>query len=340
MHQSIPNMDALVTVLLPAYNAEKYVSEAIKSILQQSYTKFELLIINDGSTDRTKEIILSFNDARITYVENEKNLGLIATLNKGIELIGTKYILRADADDICLPTRIEKQVRFMELNPEIGICGSWFDNFGSYEGAGARYAAEHQQIRFKQLYQIHISHGTSIIRSAVLKEHQIQFDPQFPHAEDYDIFDRLGNVTRLSNLQEVLYLVRSHGNKVSNLFSNKQEESSTNVKLRIFKTIGMQVSVADLQLYRGLCHQEYEAVLEHTNRVASMVTELYWASLSSGYFSKPFIAKNCSVLLTNLMLNGGYRKKGSSRLIFESPFLSLAQKLSLVLKTTAKNLLN
>ena len=115
--------NCLISIILPAYNAEKYLKEAIDSILAQTYTNFELIVINDGSTDKTEEIILSYQDSRIRYIKNEKNLKLIRTLNKGIGLAKGKYIARMDADDISLPHRLKEEVEFMEAHPNIGEIG-------------------------------------------------------------------------------------------------------------------------------------------------------------------------------------------------------------------------
>ena len=120
----------IVTVLMPVYNAEKYLAEAINSILNQTFTNYELLIINDGSTDKSEEIILKYSDKRIRYIKNDKNIRLVATLNKGIELAKGKYIARMDADDISVPTRLEKQITLLENNEDIGVCGSFLYVFG------------------------------------------------------------------------------------------------------------------------------------------------------------------------------------------------------------------
>src|SRR5688572_768328 len=117
----------LISVLMPVYNAGPYLKESIESVLAQTYDNFEFLIINDGSTDSSEKEILSYNDVRIHYVKCETNSGLIATLNQGLALATGKYIVRMDADDICRPQRFEKQVRFMENHPEIGICGCCAD---------------------------------------------------------------------------------------------------------------------------------------------------------------------------------------------------------------------
>lgn len=114
-----------ISVILPVYNAEKYIRNSIESILHQSFKDFELIIINDGSIDNSGAIISSFNDVRIHYYTNDTNLGLIKTLNKSINLSKGRYIARMDADDICMPNRFEKQVAFMESHPSVVLCGTW-----------------------------------------------------------------------------------------------------------------------------------------------------------------------------------------------------------------------
>ncbi|NHJ46179.1 MAG: glycosyltransferase family 2 protein, partial [Asgard group archaeon] len=113
-----------VTVLMSVFNGEKYLREAIDSVLHQTFTDFEFLIINDGSTDNSVEIINSYDDERIHLVHNEQNIGLAASLNKGINLARGEYIARMDCDDINHQTRLEKQVKFMDKNPDIGLLSS------------------------------------------------------------------------------------------------------------------------------------------------------------------------------------------------------------------------
>lgn len=113
-----------VSVVMPAFNAEKYIREAVDSILNQTFTDFEFIIINDGSTDHTKEIILEYDDPRIVLLENEKNSGIVVTLNKGIQFARGEYIARMDSDDISLCNRIERQVLFLDSHAHIGLIGS------------------------------------------------------------------------------------------------------------------------------------------------------------------------------------------------------------------------
>ena len=119
-----------LSVIMPAYNAEKYIGEAIESILNQTFTDFEFIIIDDGSSDHTADIIKGFHDERIRFIQNEKNSGVANTLNKGLELSQGEYIARMDADDISLPARFEKQVAFMEANPDVAVVGCGIELFG------------------------------------------------------------------------------------------------------------------------------------------------------------------------------------------------------------------
>jgi glycosyltransferase involved in cell wall biosynthesis len=114
-----------ISVVMSVYNGEKYLRQAIESILQQTYTDFEFIIIDDGSTDSSREIIQSYDDKRIRLVINEQNIGLTKSLNKGIRLAKGEFIARMDADDISLPQRFEKQVAYLDSHPEVGVLGTY-----------------------------------------------------------------------------------------------------------------------------------------------------------------------------------------------------------------------
>jgi len=116
-----------LTVLMPVYNGGPFLRSAIESILNQDFSDFDFLIIDDGSTDGSHEIAASYADPRIRLESNGRNLGLIATLNRGLDLARGTYVARMDADDIAFPDRLSKQLTFMEAHPEIGLCGTWYE---------------------------------------------------------------------------------------------------------------------------------------------------------------------------------------------------------------------
>lgn len=286
-----------VTVLLPVYNAEKYVAEAIDSILNQTFTDFELLIVNDGSTDSSLTIIEAYTDARIRILNLAQNVGLVKALNLGLQEIDTTYIVRTDADDISLPTRLQKQVAFMQQHKQVGVCGSWFDtmNDQGQVKSGSRYKPSDETIRLKHLYQIHLSHGTAILRTSVLKEHAITYSSDFDHAEDYDIFDRIGMVSQLANMQEVLYRVRVHDSNVSKTFSHVQTDNSLGVKRRIFKRLGVtNITDTDIHIYQELQHQNYQVLANQQEAVLQLLNNMFNANATSAMFEQEFFRKHVS----------------------------------------------
>ena len=210
-----------ITVLMPVYNVALYVRAAIESILNQSYTDFELLIINDGSTDTTRDEVLKIQDSRIRFIENEKNIGLANTLNKGIELAKGEYIARMDGDDISVLNRLEKQLRILEDNPEIDICGTAYEFFGSRNYAVV-YPERNDDIRVGLLFGccmiIPMFRRKSIL-DANLRYNQIYFP-----AEDYRFWTEcmLAGL-KMYNVQEILFKYRMHPTQVSEVMTNQKD---------------------------------------------------------------------------------------------------------------------
>jgi glycosyltransferase involved in cell wall biosynthesis len=205
-----------ITVLMPTYNAAKYIAEAITSVLQQTYTDFELLIVNDGSTDETVAIINSFKDDRIVLI-NQPNKGVADALNTGLAYARAPYIARFDADDVCYPYRLEKQIRFLQDNPEYILVGS-----------EAKYILENGEFLF-DFHCIAYSHEQIIdklyfycpfVHPAVMYKKQAVIDaggyPTHAHNfEDYLLWANLAGSGRLCNLTEPLIKYRLNSSSVT-----------------------------------------------------------------------------------------------------------------------------
>lgn len=226
-----------VTVLMPVYNAGLYVGEAISSILQQTFSDFELLILNDGSTDDTIQKLRMFEDTRIRIIQNENNRGLVYTLNYGIQLSEGEYIARMDGDDISLPYRLERQVEYMDHHPEIGVCGSYVQLMNSEEV----WTMPQDSNEIKALLLLHCPfvHPSVMIRKATLIHYGIYYDPDYAHAEDYDLWVRLAEVTQLTNIQEVLLLYRLHDSQVSNVHMSAQHQNADRIRMRQLNSLGI-----------------------------------------------------------------------------------------------------
>lgn len=198
----------LLSVLLPVYNAEEYVFDAISSILNQSFEDFELIIINDGSTDNSLGIIKEFHDNRIILID-QLNKGLIETLNLGLSLCKGKYVARMDADDIAHPRRFEFQLNAFKRDKDLVLCSAGIEMFG-IDGTRKKryYPLSDSDIRSEFLYNSAIVHPLSMFVGSILKEHRIEFDKKYKFCEDYKFFYDLLKHGKATNIARFLLSYR------------------------------------------------------------------------------------------------------------------------------------
>lgn len=227
------------SILLPVYNAEKTIGETLQSIINQKYKDYEIIIINDGSTDLSERIIYTFQDTRIKYYKNETNKGLIYTLNKGINLCKGQYIIRIDADDIMLPQRIAIQIAFMDKNPEIIASGSSIIKFATKSKSTHVYVPPltPDEIKSKILLGSPIPHPSSIIRKEAFTRYNIQYDYNYLHAEDYKLWYDLSQHGLLANIKEPLIKYRCSETQISHQYNTKQIEIAKKIKKLILSDI-------------------------------------------------------------------------------------------------------
>lgn len=237
---------------MPVYNGEKYLAEAIESILNQTFTDFEFLIINDGSTDNSVEIISSYKDPRIKLVHNDKNLGLIHTLNKGIDLSRGEYIARMDCDDISLPDRLGKQVAFMDSHPYVGISGTWFRHIGEKGGKSFFLPTEHEHIRCGLLFHTMLAHPSLLMRKKLLLTNNLYYNPAYKNAEDYELLVRAMKFLTLRNIGEILLLYRTHGDQVGKRYYDGQLTSTRRVWQLQLKNLLIEPTEEELDLHQSL----------------------------------------------------------------------------------------
>lgn len=245
--------DPLVTVLMPAYDAAAFVREAVDSILGQTVGDFELLVVDDGSTDQTLAILRSYRDPRIRIVESPVNQGITAALNRGLELAEGRYVLRMDADDISLPDRIEKQVRYMEEHPEVGVCGGSIHGFNATRDfeAPKPSAQSHEPMACTLPFGTVLLHPTVIFRGELFRS-GLRYDPDYPHAEDYELWCRLARITRLAVLPAIVLRYRMHGRSISSRFHRDQLETTRRIRLREVRAIGVEPTSEEAVLHHAL----------------------------------------------------------------------------------------
>lgn len=223
----------LISVILPAYNAEEYIYAAIDSILQQTYTNFELIVINDASTDHTEEIILSFSDKRIRYIKNEQNLKLIKTLNKGIALANGKYIARMDADDISMPNRFQIEYEFMENHQDISVCSGLIYRFYNKKVYKSSYYSglAPEGCNFCSIYRTPHAHPTAFFASEVLKQFMYTDSNSAYAIEDFVLWGDMAIAgVKMSVINERLLYYRDNNHSISHTNNGIQVE---NHKVRV-----------------------------------------------------------------------------------------------------------
>lgn len=202
---------AKISVLMGVYNCEPYLREAIDSILNQTFSDFEFVIVNDGSKDNSAEIVREYaeKDDRIVFVENDRNHGLAYTLNHGLEVLTSQYIIRMDGDDISLPNRLEIMYEAAMEHPDFDVIGSGCDLFDE-EGIWGDFVPNYVPNRLDALEQRTVSHATVIMKTDVLKAvggYDTKTDNA--RAEDYDLWCRMvKNGYKLMSIPDKLYQVR------------------------------------------------------------------------------------------------------------------------------------
>jgi len=222
-----------ITVLMPLYNPNKeHLKQSIESILNQSFSDFELLIIDDGSTNNAADIVLSYTDSRIRYIKQD-NIGLAATLNKGINLAETDIIARMDQDDIAHLDRFEKQLNFLEKHSDISIVGSWIKHFPDTK---IIKTPEYPDL-IDFLNNCAMCHPTVMFRKSDFFKYDLKYDNSLKTAEDYDLWSRAVRVLKFANIQEVLLDYRIHNSNMTVTRKNLQHSIEIKIKQNLLKHI-------------------------------------------------------------------------------------------------------
>jgi glycosyltransferase involved in cell wall biosynthesis len=222
----------LVSVVIPAYNAAPFLADAIDSILAQSYPHFEIIVIDDASTDDTWEVAGRYadKDPRVRVYRNAQNLGIAGNRNRGVALAQGAYLAWQDADDISLPSRLEKQVRLLEAHPDVAIVGGYIELFRGTKTLGVRkYPADDAALRKCIFRYSPIAQPVAMLRLDALRGVG-EYDLRYPPAEDLDMTFRLGQRHRLANVEEVL--LRYRESDASATFTRLRKMESSTVAIR------------------------------------------------------------------------------------------------------------
>lgn len=275
-----------VTVLMPVYNSEKYLREAIESILNQTFTDFEFLIINDGSTDNSEKIIKSYNDPRIRLSNNEKNSGVVFSLNKGFDLAKGKYIVRMDADDISLPNRFKIQVNFMNKHPEIGISGTWAKIIN--EKKILKHFSDPDKTKTNLLFGTSLIHPSVIINKEKMNKYNLRYNENYRYAEDYDLWSRSIKYFSVTNINKVLLLYRDHDSNLSKIVSKENIQTSVQIRKKQLKgNLDIISSDDDMTIHQSIYKPDYFELNDYLNKKEKWFSKLLEQNKKTRFYKEP-----------------------------------------------------
>lgn len=233
---------------MPVYNGAKYLKETIDNVLLQTYRDFIFLIINDGSTDETEQIIISYTDPRIKYIKNQKNLGLVETLNKGIDLVETEFMARMDADDLWVETKLQKQLEVMDKSPAVGICGTSIRKFGAFE-KDFYFPVDNLGLKVGFIFYCCMSHPSVVYRMSFLKETGLRYRADYFPAEDYKMWLECLKFTQIHNISEILVYYRQHSTQITKESNSTQVALTNKVRLEVIEDLTTELTQQEKELH-------------------------------------------------------------------------------------------
>lgn len=331
------NNNPIVTVLMPVYNGEKYLKEAIDSILGQTFTDFEFLIVDDCSSDNSVRIIKSYSDTRIVVLQNKENLGQSSTANMGFCMARGKYIVRFDCDDISLPHRVQVQVSFMEKNPEVVMCGSNIQCFGERHDAW-NYPKSDYEIRCALLFDSPFASSSVIMRRDIFVREKLFYNVALRYAEDYDLWSRIPRKYKLANLPEILVKRRIHCDQITNNIQENVRFSISNIiRKRLIESLGVSFNAAEIDIHNSLVNFDFQVSRKYINEVVAWSSKLLFAVKGSNVYDYKVFEKQLlsiiNVLFFRSLKLGPWIIKEyfylpfSKSLLFINPFMCIPKKI-------------
>lgn len=271
------------SVIIPFYNAQEYLGEAIESILQQSFTDFELLLLNDGSTDNSFVISQKYTDSRIRLLNYSQNQGLVAIRNIALQEAKGEYIAWLDADDIALPNRLALEIAYLDKNPHVALLGS-YAMYIDKQGNDIQLVspkAEQKLLPIWLLFQNCFPQSAVMLRKKYFTEFNLQYRKDFPPAEDYDLWVQIAKHATVCNLPQTLIKHRKHDDNTTKQQKEVHEANILKILAYQLTDLGIDYEEEDLLLHRKISHYKYAPNLKTYQAIATWLTKLRKANLQS-----------------------------------------------------------
>ena len=279
----------IISCIISNYNTDpEMFRSALDSILNQTFRDFELILIDDKSTNQeSRNVVEEYanKDDRIVPVYNDENKGLAGSLNVGLKLARGEYIARFDTDDICVKERFQRQLEYMRKN-EVDICSTFAHLFGDYEGVVSSSFTSCEKVSAQLLFTCYIYHTPIMMKRSFLLSHDLTYDVQFDGAEDFDLFSRCREAgARICIMPEIMFHYRLHSNSVCHTQNLKQARLSNGICKRQMDNMGIKYNPEEWDCHRVLCGLE-KFTLDKCDDINSWCEKLVKFNNKSSVFNK------------------------------------------------------
>jgi glycosyltransferase involved in cell wall biosynthesis len=237
---------------MPVHNGGAYLREAVESILGQTFSDFELLVIDDASTDATPELLSSIDDPRMRVARSDERLQLAGALNRGLDLTRGRFIARMDADDISAPDRLAVQEAFLRTRPDVGLCGAMVETFGGRRGRFEGAPLKYDEALCYALYDNPFAHPTVMMRRETFEQHALRYDPSYCPSDDYELWSRALRLFPCVNLDRVVLKYRVHRGSLTQAEWSDMDRNAARVAERELRGLGLDPAEEDVRFHRNL----------------------------------------------------------------------------------------
>lgn len=279
-----------VTILMPTYNVAPYIEEAIASVLRQTYRDFELLVLDDCSTDDTWNLVCRISDPRIHPIRHRQNLGLAENLNWGLDHIDTELVARMDGDDIAEPDWLEQEVAWLDRHPEVGICGAGFTLFGS-KHYDVIFPSKPEEVAANMLFECCVTVPT--FRLDLIHRHNLRYRSDAFPAEDYRFWVDCLPYTRICNIPRILFRYRRHERQISTVLQERQRQQSDAVRRIMLHRLNDRISEADSDYFLRYYAPGVLSGRADYRQMRQFGRKLLKMNHASGHFSQKALRHRC-----------------------------------------------